>query len=210
MEKFRDLEYKRPDLAAVKKESLAHLKKFEKARTFEEANAEYLAFCKVSDDMSTMAVIAHVRNTMNMKDEFYDAERKYFNTEAPKLMPLMKRSIRAMLKSPFRPQFEEAYGKHLFKQAEEQEKLMNMKIIFLMIRENALTTEYSKVAASCSTEFRGEICNFYGLLKHMQSTDREERKEAFLAWAKLYEGIAPKLDELYGKLVQLRCKTAKR
>ena len=210
MEKFRDLEYKRPDLAAVKKECLAHLKKFEKAQTFEEANAEYLAFCKVNDDLATMAVIAHVRNTMNMKDEFYDAERKFFNTEAPKLMPMMKKSIKAMLKSPFRPQFEEVYGKHLFKQAEVEEKLINMRIIFLMIRENALTTEYSKTAAACSTEFRGENCNFYGLLKHMQSTDREERREAFLAWAKLYEGIAPKLDELYGKLVKLRCKTAKR
>ena len=44
---------------------------------------------------------------------------------------------------------------------------------------------YKKTTAACKTTFRGKEVNFYGLLKHMESPDREERKEAFLAWAKL-------------------------
>lgn len=44
----------------------------------------------------------------------------------------------------------------------------------------------------------------------MQSTDRAERKEAFEAWAKLYEGIAPTLEEVYDGLVKVRAGMAKK
>ena len=51
-----------------------------------------------------------------------------------------------------------------------------------LIEEANLTQQYSKITANASTEFKGETCNFYGLLKAMQSTDRQMRKEAMTAW----------------------------
>ncbi len=57
---------------------------------------------------------------------------------------------------------------------------------------------------------RAETCNFYGLLKAMQSTDREMRKEAMTAWGDLYEEISGELDALYDKMVPLRDKIAKK
>ncbi len=210
MEKFRDLKYSRPEKGPLVKEFKAHLKRFKEAKTFDEANGAMLAWEKMMDKVQTQAVIASVRNTMNMKDEFYDGEKKFYNSTMPKLMPLMKKTTKAMLTSPFRPQFEEKYGRHMFKSMEVQEKLMSIGIILPSIKENKLGTEYSKTAAGCSVEFMGEKCNFYGLLRHMQSTDRAERKAAFTEWAKLYEGVAPKLEEQYGKLVKTRVKIAKR
>ena len=79
-----------------------------------------------------------------------------------------------------------------------------------IIREGELTNQYQKDSALASTEFRGEKCNFYGLLKHMESTDRAERKEAFEAWAALYDSISPKLDAQYDELVHLRDGMAKK
>lgn len=210
MEKFKDLKYERPDFKKLKTDFLEYVKKFEKAETFEEANKALLGWNEVMSGAMTQYCIANIRNTMNMKDEFYDAEMKFFNSAMPRLMPVFKKGTSAMLKSRFRKQFEELYGSHMFKEAEVQKRLMKLSIIFPSIKENNLTTEYSKTAAMCSTEFMGEKCNFYGLLKHMQSTDREERKNAFLAWAKLYEDVSPKLDELYGKLVKVRCSIAKK
>lgn len=114
-----------------------------------------------------------------------------------------------MIKSKFRHQLEEIYGSRYFHSAEIENRLLNEAIIEPSIEENNLSTEYSKTAASCSTEFRSETCNFYGLLRHMQTTDRQERKEAFEAWAKLYESVSSTLEEQYGKLVKLRCQIAK-
>ena len=78
------------------------------------------------------------------------------------------------------------------------------KIIPETIRDGELRQAYQKATAVASTEFRGEKCNFYGLLKHMQSTDRAERKEAFEAWAKLYESISRDLEGQYAELVKTR------
>lgn len=210
MEKFKDLKYERPDLKKIKRDFRAKLKEFENAATFAEANDAMLAWSDVMDKVGTQYSIAYVRSTMNMKDEFYEAEMKYYNSAIPRMMPLMKKCTSAMLKSRFRKEFEEKYGAHMFKNEETQEKLMKMSIILPSVKENNLTTEYSKIAAACSVDFMGEKCNFYGLLRHMQSTDREERKNAFEAWAKLYEDVSPKLEEIYGKLVAVRRKIAKK
>ena len=210
MEKFKDLKYERPDLKKLKKDYLACVKKFKKAETFEEADAALHEWNDIGNKVSTQCVIASIRNTGNMKDEFYDNEMKFINTAMPKLMPMMKKSTAVMLKSKFRPQLEEKYGSHMFLDAEMQQKLMKLSIIMPMIKVNKLTTEYSKIAAGCSVEFRGEKCNFYGLLKHMESTDREERRAAFIEWAKLYESVSAQLEEIYGKLVKLRCSISKK
>ncbi len=208
MERFKDLTYARPNVSELKRNYLKAVSAFRKAKTFEEADKAYRASNEVINRVMTQYSIAYIRNTVNMKDAFYDEEMKFFNKAMPKLMPVMKKGVSAMLKTRFRPQFEELYGKHLFRNAETQEKLMKPSIILPSIRENILTTAYSKTAASCSVEFRGETCNFYGLLRHMQSTDREERREAFLAWAGLYEKVAPTLEEQYRKLIRIRCSIA--
>ena len=210
MEKFKDLKYTRPDPEEIKRDFLGYVKKFKAAKSFEEADAAFLGWHEVSEKVMTQYVIASVRNTMNMKDEFYDGEMEFFNKEVPKMMMVFKKANTAMLKTPFRAQFEEKYGAQMFRDAEAQDKLVKPAIVLPSIKENKLTTEYSKTAATCSVEFMGEKCNFYGLLKHMQSTDREERRAAFVEWAKLYEGISGKLDEQYGKLVKVRCSIAKK
>lgn len=210
MEKFIDLKYERPDIKKLKKDYTALCGQFRKAQSFEEADAAFLGLQHLMEGFSTQSTIAYVRNTMNMKDEFYDGEVKYFNREGSKLMLTVKKAIKAFLSSPYRPQFEEKYGKKMFTDMEVQQKLIKPSVILPSIREGNLSTEYSKTTAACSVEFMGETCNFYGLLRHMQSTDREERRAAFREWAKLYEGIADKLDEQYTKLVKIRRTIAKR
>lgn len=210
MEKFKDLQYTRPDLKEAKKDFAACIKGLQAAPDFEEADNVFSDYQHIMEKVTTQGTIAHIRNTMNMKDEFYDGEVRFFNQESPKLMMTLKKGIKQLLASPFRPQFEEKYGSHMFKDMENELRLINFSVILPTIRQSNLSTTYSKTAASCSVEFRGETCNFYGLLRHMQSTDRAERKEAFEAWAKLYEGISGQLDELYGKLVKVRRTIAKR
>ena len=172
MQKFKDLAYKRPDKDEVAKVLLSCIDRFVGAESFEDAKDAFLQWQKDTSKMETMYVIAYIRNTVNMKDEFYNNEIEFFNEALPQLTPIMKKWSEAIISSPFRPQLEELYGTHYFQSAEVENKLLSDAIIEPSIEENNLGTEYSKTAASCSTEFRGETCNFYGLLRHMQSTDR--------------------------------------
>ena len=210
MEPFSQIVYTRPDMGALKKKLRAQLQKLKKASSYEEARAAFLTSQEESRHVETAYVVASIRNTLDTKDPFYDGEMKYFNSAMAMMMPLNKAFTKELLRSRFRPQFEQEFGKQLFIMAEMDQKTQSLRIIPDLIRQGNIENEYKKTTAACKTVFRGEEVNFYGLLKHMESPDREERKEAYLAWAKLYEDIADQLDELYDKLIKLRVRMAKK
>ena len=210
MKTFSQIEYKRPDFGKLKRNIQAQLKKARTAQDYAEAKSIYLAIEALMADAMTMASVAYIRNTLDTTDTFYDAEMKFFNRAGAMLIPLQKKMNRAMLTNKFREDFTKEYGEQLFKTMALEDRLQSNKIILDRIKEGTLENEYKKLAASCKVEFMGSECNFYGLLKHMESADREERKAAYLAWAKLYEGISDKLDTLYDKLIAVRLKMAKK
>lgn len=208
--KFGSLPYERPDLTALKKQAKAMLKAIENAPTYEAQKAAYKMLDKLMSEFESAATIAHIRYDMNTKDPFYEAEKKFWDKSMPSLIPLEKKMMETLIGMRFRKDFEKEFGDICFKKAEAQIRLADKRLMLSMVKESQLETKYAKLAAGCSVEFQGEKCNFYGLLKHMESPDREIRKAALKEWAKLYEGIAPQLDEIYDGLVSLREKMAKK
>ena len=210
MDTFSKIEYKRPDMGELKKNLNKLLDQFKKARNYEEARATFLAYEKASGHFETIYVVASIRNTLDTTDKFYDGEMQFFNRAVAQLMPISKSFTEALLNSPFATRFEREFGRQLFTLAQIDQKTQSTKIISDLIHQGNLENEYKKITAACKTTFRGEEVNFYGLLKHMESADREERKEAYLAWAKLYEDISEKLDRQYDKLIKVRIHMAKK
>jgi len=206
---FRQMPYARPDMEALKACYAETTEKLKTAKSYEEAKAAFFALQAAEETRSTMAVLCSVRNSIDTADPFYDGEMKWLRTESAALIPLGKAYREALAASPFRPDFEAEFGKQMFRLIDAGLKTTDERIIPDVIREGNLCQQYQKDSAMAVTEFRGEPCNFYGLLKHMESPDREERKEAFHAWAALYEKISPQLDEQYDELVHLRDKMAK-
>ena len=206
---FRQMPYARPDMEALKACYAETTEKLKTAKSYEEAKAAFFALQAAEETRSTMAVLCSVRNSIDTADPFYDGEMKWLRTESAALIPLGKAYREALTASPFRPDFEAEFGKQMFRLIDAGLKTTDERIIPDVIREGNLCQQYQKDSAMAVTEFRGEPCNFYGLLKHMESPDREERKEAFHAWAALYEKISPQLDEQYDELVHLRDKMAK-
>lgn len=207
---FSQLKYERADVAKMTRELKKTLAQFNGAENYQKARECYLKIDKLLGAAQTAGTVAHVRNSINLADKFYEKEANYYNAAFAKLIPLSKKMYKAMLESRFRVDFENEFGEIFIKKLNAQYTLANNKLILPTIRVEKLKNEFNKAVAACSCEFRGEKCNFYGLLKHIQSTDRQERKEAFLAWAKLYEDVSPKLDEIFSKLVKLRAGMAKK
>ena len=81
------------------------------------------------------------------------------------------------------------FGSILLQNMEAQKQLSDECIVDDQVEEAELVNQYMKTQAAATVDFRGEQLGTYGLLKHMQSTDRTERKAAFEAWAKLYAGM---------------------
>lgn len=204
MQKFSELVYTRPDVATLAASIRAYTAAIPKATSFAEIRALFMAHQEEMSRFYTMYTIASVRNTVDTRDAFYEAEMEYLDSEEPKLNLILRNANEALLVSSFRKEMEAEFGTLYFKNLDIQKQFADERIVEERIKENQLRQRYSKVSANATIEFRGEKQNFYGLLKFMESTDRNMRREAFTAWAELYSRIAPELDAIYDELVQLR------
>ncbi len=208
--KFSEIEYKRPDFAEIKDGIKAYIENFKSAKNFKEAKSLFEEYQKSTEELSTMYEVAMIRNTVDTRDEFYEAEVAFFNENLPELEPLEKEADELILNSPYKDKFSSAYGRIFIKDMEIRQKLVSAEIIPDKVEEAKLSQEYSKITAQCKCDFDGEECNFYGLLKHLESTDRDERIRAYKAWADMYESVSEKLDEIYSKLTKVRDSMAKK
>lgn len=210
MEKFSDLRYERVDMAAAIEAVKDITKTLQEAASWEAFKEAYMNHIQADVELSTMKEIAKIRNNVNMLDEYYEGEMAYYNTEMPRYQLAVKEMGEVILESPYKKNMEEEFGPMLIKNLEAKKLLSSEAVVADMAKESALGTLYSKTVAAATTEFRGKQLTTYGLLKHMQSTDRAERKEAFEAWAKLYLTISPQVDEIYDELVHLRAGMAEK
>lgn len=202
--KFSEYAYKRPVFEDVKEQQLKLIAELGYAKSFEQAEKAFLDSEKLNRSVQTMGTLASIRFTLNTADEFYKAEQEFWDETSPLLMELGVKMSAALLASPFKADFEKKYGEMLIKNAELSVKSMTPELVPLMQEENRLSSEYSALTSSMSVTFQGEECNNYGLLKYMESKDRDIRRGAFHAWAGWFADNEKKLGELYDKLVHLR------
>ena len=202
--KFSEIKYTRPDMKAAEQSVYDFISGLEKAKSYEEARKLLIEYDKATDEVSAMYTVASIRNTADTRDEFYDGEMNFFYEEFPKFQLVAKKANEALLASPFKADFGREFGADMLKNFEAEIRLADESIVNDRVEESKLTQEYAKLTAGCTVEFNGEDCNFYGLLKYMQSTDRAVRKAAFEAWADLYKSVSDKLDAIYIRLCNIR------
>lgn len=210
MKKFAELQYVRPDMEKIFARVSGDIAVLKGAKNYEEFRNAYMDYVEADTELETSKTVAHIRNTINLLDEFYEAEMVYFNSQMPKYEILKKEMGEVIVASPFKAEMEKEFGTILIQNMEAQKQLSDESIVDDQVKEAELVSRFMKTQAAATVEFKGEQIGNYGLLKIMQSTDRAERKEAFEAWAKLYEGIAPTLEEVYDGLVKVRAGMAKK
>ena len=201
---FSQIPYQRADLAAWKQQMEDITARFKAAQTFAEADAAYREGATFDEGYASMITVARIRNNIDTRDEFYDAEVTYYNREMPKLQPVQKAWTQAALESPFRKELEEKYGKVTFLNAEIAAKAFSPELVEDIQKENALKQRYSKLIASAQIPFRGKEYTISQLSPWKSSPDDATRLEAWTAEGNWYNEHGAELDEIYHELVQLR------
>ncbi len=202
--KFSEMKYERPDIEAVKAEIARLTEEFKNAKSYEEAKKVFLEFEVYSGHINTAGTLASIRHSIDTRDEFYDAEEKFWNAAGPELQEYYQAWTMAMLASSFRPEFEKEYGNIVFINAEIQLKTFSPEIISQLQAENELTTEYEKLLASAKILFEGKEYTISQLSPFKNDADDARRLAAWKAEGKWYKDNQEKLDDIYDKLVKLR------
>ena len=201
---FENLEYKRPDVEAIKEQTSRNTDIIKSAADPEVLFKALMETLELQDEFDDMLTLVNIRHTIDTTDSFYDAENDWIDEVYPTLMPYKVALMEALLESPHRQYVEDRLGKQFFVEAELSKKSFSEKNIPLMQREGKLTTEYEKIMAGCQVEFMGEKRNLYGLQKFFEHDDREVRRAAWKAYSDFYHGHEERLEEIWSELIDIR------
>lgn len=209
--KVKDLPYKRYTIEEAK----ALYTEFEReadgaksAEDFLKARKEYIL--PMISHFTTSASLSGNRYNLNTADEFYKAEKDYYDSVSPEFYVLLNGYNKKLLNSPFRKELEENLNPLIFKNAEMSERAHGDAVIEDEREENGIITEYSLLMASLTCEWRGEKQPLSFVRGFLEDNDREVRRAAAESIGLGLQAHAKELDDIYDRLVHVRDRIAKK
>jgi oligoendopeptidase F len=203
--KVSQLPYRRvtaEEFTAAADEAVGRVKNAKCAQDVLAAREDYL---KMLSEFQTAEALSYMRYSINTADEFYLAEKDYYDAAGPEAGNAALRWASALLDSPLRPELEKALSPLLFKSMEVQRKSMSPEIVPDMVEENKLVSEYSQLMAGMEFEFRGEKLPRPMLMKYAKSDDPTAcAGSATSAWAHAGEPFRKA-----GRHIRLSCARAR-
>jgi len=206
---FENFEYQRPDIKTVSETFDQLLTGFEQAETLATQNHSLNSLNALREEFWTMYNLCYIRHTSNTDDAFYEQENEYYDENLPAYEALNNRFFRALLASPFREALEQKFGKQLFRLAELALKTFQPSILEDLQKENALSTDYTKIKAQAKIEFKGISYNLSSIQPLELSDDRQLRREASGAKWAFYAEQSPILENIFDQMVKARHKMAR-
>ena len=210
MQKFSEIEYKRPNFETYKAEYFSVLEKLKVANTYENQKDLIYKINDLSNDFDTAINLIYVRHTINTEDKFYESEKEWMDETMPELSMLSLKYYEVLVKSEFRPALEKEFGEQLFTIADFQIKQTDERLVEDRKKENKLGSEYAKLLASAKIEWEGKELNLSQLVPFKVSKDRAIRKKAADAVFNFLGENVKELDRIYDEMVHLRHGMAKK
>jgi len=202
--KFSEMPYSRPDLQAAMDRAAQLTGKLQSAGTYEEARESFLEMDREDKKLTTQSVLANIRHSIDTRDDFYDKEVSFWNGALPKLQEEIQRYNRVLLESPFRPQFEEEFGKVVFVNMEIENRSFSPELIPAMQEVNDLVQEYGKLIASAQIPFEGGVYTLSQMTPFKKDRDDALRLAAWKAEGAWFKEHQKDLDRIYDRMVELR------
>lgn len=208
--KFKDMPYERIDLVSLGKEIDALTEKVKSAKDADAVIEAVREQEKLSVHAMTMISLVEVRNSIDTRDEYYAAEKEFYDTNLPAFQEHSQNFALAIYASPFRKELEAVVGELMFTNLEMSLKTFSPEIIEELGQENKLVSEYQKLVASAKIDFDGKTLNISQLGAYKENADREVRHAAYKAESDFYMSHADELDRIFDELVKVRTTIAKK
>ena len=179
--KVSELKYERVTIEEFQREMTEVIRQVKEASSASDVLAARDRCNALSVRWQTAEALSYMRYSINTADEFYLAEKDYYDEVGPLAQNEMLAYTKAMLETPFRQELEDS-GEIIplvFRSFEVELKSMSPEIIEDMVEENKLVSRYSQLMAAMEFDFRGEKLPRPMLMKYAKSPDRATRKEAY-------------------------------
>ena len=108
--RFDTIEYKRPDFDALEKLYNGYTAKVRSAVSYSEGHDAIYAADEAMKEPETMFSVAHIRNTLNTTDKFYEDEMAFLHERFPVAQISLNEFSKALAESSFTKEIDEEFG----------------------------------------------------------------------------------------------------
>lgn len=206
MEKFTfsTLEYERPDFDKLEAEYQKLIHQVKEAKSYKDVQDAIKKDEELSDPVSTMGSIAFIRNTLDTTNEFYEKEVEFLNNRAAEVKAVTTEFSKALLESKYAEDINKEYGREYLTRIRRETEQFRDELIPYLQEEAKLTQQYQKLMATAQIPFEGKTLNLYGIQKYFEHPDRLLRKAAFKAYSDFYHSKEEEMENIFGRLVEIR------
>ncbi|AGL90654.1 M3 family oligoendopeptidase [Candidatus Phytoplasma australiense] len=204
---FKDFKYQRINIPKIKEQVAPMIESF-----LSSSLGEQITIMKnmnqIMDQISSMFTLVNIRNSLNVKDNFYQQEQAFCDHNAPLIKELQHQFLEKISQSKYYDQLASYFGLFLFQKNHLELKTFHPQIIPLLQEENALVTEYENLISQPNVNFQNKMYNLSQMGPFLEAQQRETRKEAQLAVSHFFAKNESDYDHIYDQLVNIRHKMA--
>ncbi|MEM6770671.1 MAG: M3 family oligoendopeptidase, partial [Bacteroidota bacterium] len=201
---FPDFPYVRPDLAKEEAAFRAVLSTLETAEDVEAAIKAVDRIDAIRAGIATAQNIGYIRYSIDTRDDFYQAEKKWFDEHLPATQAWQVDYYRALISSPHRAALEAHFGKQFFATAELSIKTFQPDLIVDLQEENKGYSDYTALKGGAQVVLDGETYNLSSIVPKCQDADRALRQRANQAKWDWMGDHQEQFERIYDELVKLR------
>src|SRR5437773_7529506 len=145
--KFSEIEYKRPDIDALREKFNQLIEIFDSAESFEVQDAIMKDINHLRREFQTYSTLAGIKYSIDTCNKEYEAEQNFYDEVIPDYEGIITKYYQSIIKSKFRKELREKWGDQLFDVAEVNIKTFSPEIIEDLKLENEIRTDYTKLLA---------------------------------------------------------------
>lgn len=208
--KFEDIKPKKVSLQKVTEKLEGFTSDLSKTKDPKEALKVIKALEKYMDKFENNATVISINYTLNTADKHIAKLQDHMDEISPIISNEINKFNKVLVAHPCRKELEEKLTPYYFQMIDNSLKSFDEKIIPELIEINKLSSQYDKVMGGAQIEFRGQVYNLPQMGKFSMSKNRDDRREAAWAVDKFFQDHEQEIGDIYGKLVLLRDKAAKK
>ena len=203
---FEDMEYTRPDAAALCK-ALGELEKLVKnGGSFDEVGAAFEAAYSDYSLFNTMDSLSYIRHTIDLNDEYYETENNWCEEQSPLIEQALEKCYIAMGQSDLRDRLEEEYfTEDFFDFYDENQIYSNDRVVKLMQKDNDLQAQYMALQSDQTIEWNGEEVLYEDIIGD-ESLDYDSY---LMAYQLYYNKYNPQVGEIFAEMIRTRNEIAR-
>ncbi len=208
--KFEEIPIKKISYKSIEKKMNAFIEQLKAAPDYKSGLKVINAYERYMSKFSTNVTVISIRYSLNTQDKLIAKYQDQVDEMSPLISNLANKWNKVLLSLPYRTELEKKFSHYYFQMIENSLKSFDEKIIPELIEINKLTSNYDRIVGSAQIEYKGGVYNLSQMSKFTKSRLREERREASIKVDEFFAEHEKELGDLYGSLVLLRDKAAKK